>query len=205
MVAPRAAPANIDPKTAFGIELELKEPEYGHPTEEGLAYRYAKAGMEALSLNDLSAAVNAFEVSAQLDPKNDGVQEVLTTVRGRAQGALSSSYLRQGAYEEEIGKHLQAAMSFLKALQHLNEDYDLMHRAAANLLRGDGDLKRARGLARSAVGAKPRNVAFRATLGEIYLKLGMENEARKELEEAGRIEPGNDRVIRLLKGIGLEK
>lgn len=194
----------VDPKAAFGVELELTQPPPGHTVEQGLAFRYAHAGLEALSINDLSAAVNAFEVSIQLDPNNEQVLDALAKVRNRAQGALSNSYERQGSYEEEMGKHLQAASSFLKALQHKSDDHNLMHRAALNLLRGDGDLKRARGLARSAVGAQPNDATYRMTLAEIYLKLGLEPEAGEELRLANRIEPGNDRVVRLMRGIGLE-
>lgn len=195
---------NIDVKATYGVEINLEAPSMMQTVEQSLAYRYARAGLEALAIDDLSAAVNAFEVSLELDSKNEQVADALEKVRDRAQGTLASSYLRQAEYEEEMGKHLQAAQSYLKALQHKSDDASVMFRTARNLLRGDGDLKKARGLARRAVGSNPKDVAYRLTLGEIYLKMGMRSEAGAELRDAHKLEPKNERVTRLLQGLELD-
>ncbi len=202
---PQARPrVASDPVKTYGVDLTLEAPLFASSVEDGLAYRYAQAGLEALTLNDLSAAVNAFEVSVQLNPANRRVQEALDKVRGQAEGELSSTYIRQAEYEEEMGKYAQAAASFLKALQHKSDDHGLMYRVSLNLLHADKDLKQARGLARRAVGSQPSITKYRVTLAEIYLKLGMETEAQVELHEVQRIEPTNERAVRLMQGIGLK-
>jgi tetratricopeptide (TPR) repeat protein len=198
---PVQPPKRNDPLEEYGVDLVLVRPLPGARSEELLAYQFAGAGLDALRLDDVPTAVSMFERAVELDPDNREVATALEKVRSRAKGSLASSFERQGNYEEQTGKYAQAATSFLKALGYQPEDHRLMVKAAASLLRSEGDLKRARGLARRAVGMRPEKVEYRVSLAEIYVRLGMEPEALEELEVAHRLDPRNERVIRLLRGI----
>lgn len=194
-----------DPLEEYGIVLTLDRPLPGASPEELLTYQFIGAAIDALKLKDTPKAVSLLERVTELDPGNEEVEYALEKVRTKATGSLVSSYVRQGNYEEHTGNHRQAAESFLKALQYRNDDHKLMVKVASNMAKGDGDLKKARGLARRAIGLRPEIGEYRLALAEIYLKLGMETEALEELEVAHRLDPDNERVIRMLRGIEGQK
>jgi tetratricopeptide (TPR) repeat protein len=198
---PQSQQERVDPLEQYGLTLTLDRPLPGARAEEVLAFQFTGAALDALKIEDVPTAVSMFERAAELDPNNRQVADALEKVRAKAKGSLAGSFERQGNYEEQTGKYAQAANSFLKALGYKPEDHRLMIKAAEALLRSEGDLKRARGLARRAVGLKPEKVEYRVALAEIYIRLGMEPEALEELEVAHRLDPKNERVIRLLRGI----
>jgi curved DNA-binding protein CbpA len=185
--------------------ITIPEPPRGASAEQVLAYRYAKAGLEAVEIKNLNTALNFLQLASQLAPFDGHIKEAEEKVRAKTNSALSNTYERQGRYEEEAGHYLQAAISFSKALELKGEDHLLMHRVALNLLRGDGDMKKARDLARNAVKLHPDSVIYRLTLAEIYLKKGWENDARRELDTAYQLDPHHERVVRLLRAIGRER
>lgn len=197
----RSPKEHEDPLEEYGITLTLDRPIPGATPEEILVYQFTGAAIDALRIKDIPKAVSLLERVCELDPSNGEVENALEKVRTKATGSLVSSYVRQGNYEEHTGNFRQAAESFLKALQYRNDDHRLMIKVASNLLKGDGDLKKARGLARRAIGLKPEVGEYRLALAEIYLKLGMEPDALGELEAAHRLDPDNDRVARMLRGI----
>lgn len=204
---PRAAAPGGTESVAKSVTsgIDIPEPPPGASAQHVLAFRYAKAGLEALELKDLNSAMNFLQLALNLAPHDEHIQEAEEKVRTKAQGALSSTYERQGRYEEEAGHYLQAAVSFSKALDIKGDDHRLSHRIALNLLRGDGDHDKGRELARQAVKAQPDSVQYRLTLAEIYLKKGWENDARRELDTALQLDPQNERAARLLRAIGHER
>lgn len=187
---------------AVASSIVIPEPPAGASTEATLAYRYAKSGVEALELNDLDSAMNFLQLATQLVPQDRNIRTAEEAVRTKAQGTLSRTYERQGRYEEEAGHYLQAAASFSKALDIKSDDHQLMHRVALNLLRGDGNYDTAKDLARQAVKGEPKDVGYRVTLAEIYLKKGWESDATRELDAARELDPNNARVVRLLRAVG---
>jgi curved DNA-binding protein CbpA len=182
--------------------IVLEEPKAGGPANTVLAHRYARAGVEALALNDLNTAMNFLQLAAELAPGEQSIKAASEKIRVHAQTTLSHTYEKQGRYEEEAGHYLQAAASFSKALDIRGDDHDLMHRVALNLLRGNGNHDKARDLARQAVKAQPEKAQYRLTLAEIYLKKGWEPEAKQELETACRLDPLNEQAARLLRAMG---
>jgi tetratricopeptide (TPR) repeat protein/DNA-binding Lrp family transcriptional regulator len=195
---PSASPP-VELKEKSGpLGIVVEPPPESHRVEEGLAYRYAAAALEALHLNDLSTAVNSFQLASSLAPDNEIYSAALEKVRTEAQDELSKTYERQARYEEEAGKYLQAADSLDKALRFKRDDPTLLNRAALNLLRGDGNLNRALEYARLAVGFKPKSAEYRLTLAELHLKLGERRDAERELAAAQKLEPDNRRVARLI-------
>ena len=143
-------------------------------------------------------ALNHFELALQITPDDRKIREMVERARNEAGAALSKTYEKQGAFEEELGQWVRAAQSFLKALDVQKENHRLMDRAAYNLFRGGGNMFRAEELARQALEHEPNNVDYRATLSEILQKNGDKTGAARSLEEASRLDPGNERVARLL-------
>ncbi len=56
-------------------------------------------------------------------------------------------------------------------------------------MQGGGDLKLARDLAQKAVGLQPKLVANRVALARVFVKADMKASAKKELEEAVKLDP----------------
>lgn len=205
-LAPTTGPVKAETAVkAVASSIVLEAPRAGASADVALAYRYAKAGVEALELNDLTTAMSFLQLAKELAPRDQSIQAAEEKVRVKAQTVLSNTYERQGRYEEEAGHYLQAAVSFSKALDIKGDDHALMHRVAVNMLRGDGNYDKARDLARRAVKSQPENVQYRLTLAEIYLKKGWESDSMRELEMARQIDPQNERVTRLLRAVGRER
>jgi tetratricopeptide (TPR) repeat protein len=144
------------------------------------------------------AALNNFELALEITPDDRELLAAVEKARSEATIALSSTYERQGAFEEELGQHVRAAQSFMKALDVQSTNHMLLERAARNLLLGAGNLKKARELASKAVELEPTNVDYRLTLGEILQKVGASAEAGLQFDEVRRVDPRNERLARLL-------
>ena len=66
------------------------------------------------------------------------------------------------------------------------------------MLKAHGDLHRAQRYAQKAV-RLVANVANRTVLARVYLEAGLRSNAQRELEEAAKLDPGDEMVKNLLR------
>jgi Flp pilus assembly protein TadD len=91
-----------------------------------------------------------------------------------------------------------AARSWQKVAEGRPKDPRPRRKAALALAESRGDLKVARDLAQQAVELAPQSVANRAALVRVYIAAKMQASARKELEEAAKLDP-NAEIVKTLQ------
>lgn len=139
-----------------------------------VAERWVAVGAVRMLEGDLDGAEAAFRAALHLEP-----------ALGKAHGDLGALLLLRARVEEGI-KHLERARS----LEPRNAAY-LSNLAYGYYLRGD---PRALELARVAVRANETLVSARLTLALILAQAGDIEEASKELDVAGSLDPSDPRV-----------
>jgi len=155
--------------------------------------KYISAADEAVASNDLVSAANALRIAVSLAPEDAELKQRFDEVHERAAVTLSSTYLDQAKYEESNKRFLEAAASYEKASRG-KPAANVFDRAAACLLEGGGDLKKAGDMARKAVGLAPKQAEPRVTLARVYLGAGMKESALAEFERASQLAPEDDTI-----------
>ena len=147
--------------------------------------------------NDFVSAANHYRLALQhhADP---AVQATLDEMTKKAKASMVDVYLKNAKYEEAQQRWGLAALSFIKAFDAKPEDEEIAARAANALRREGRDLHRAARLAEQAVSKSPNKVAYRVTLGNIYLDAGLFLRARSELESAAKLAPQDASIRELL-------
>lgn len=161
------------------------------------AARHVTAAEAATFKGDFVAAANSYRLALQHHPDPE-VQRAYDEVTKKAKALMVDVYLKNAKYEEAQQQWGMAALSYIKALDARPDDWDTAIRAA-NVLRREGrDLHRAAQLAQQAVAKAPNKVAYRVTLGHVYLDAGLFLRARSELEAAARLAPQDTTIRELL-------
>ncbi len=114
---------------------------------------------------------------------------------------MATTYEKQAGYEEGFSKWAAAALSWIKVTDGRPNDAKPHRRAAAALVRAEGDLRLARDLAQRAVQLAPGDARAHRVLGEVFVKAGMANSARRELQEAAKLDPKDEIVKTLLRDL----
>jgi len=148
---------------------------------------------------DIVGAVNALRLALSLSPDRDDVQERYDQLRTRLAAELADTYERQATYEESQDKWDAAWRSWAKVLDGRPTYAKAARRAAEALMQCDGDLRQARDFAQRAVELEPKSALSRRVLGEIFIKAGMKASAKRELQQAAKLDPANDFVKNLLR------
>lgn len=161
--------------------------------------RHVRDATAAEEAGDLVGAVNALRLATTLAPEREDLQERLRRLHARLSEQLADTYERQAAYEEEMENWAAAARNWAKVAQGRPGKTRPLRRAAQALLKAGGDLRQARDHALRAVSLQPDVAANRRVLAEVFLAAEMTVSARKELEEAARLDPQDEMVKNLLR------
>ncbi|MFW6067828.1 MAG: tetratricopeptide repeat protein, partial [Myxococcota bacterium] len=165
----------------------------------GQVQRSLAEARRAEAEGDLVEAANALRLALALAPDDPEVQEEYDRVHQRLARGLAETYAKQARYEEETGKWHAAALSWTRVAEGRPGQAEPYRRAAQALLQAEGDLRQARDFAQKAVDLEPGDVRNRAVLGRVYMTAGMKANARRELEQAAVLDPGNQMVKNLLR------
>ncbi len=158
----------------------------------------ANAAMES---SDWGGALTAFKMAMAAAPNDTELRASLAEAQAKATGQLVENYRRQARYEEKAQRWADAARSWTRVTKTLTDDVQAHERAAICLLKGDGNLHDAAALARRAITLDPSNASYRVSLAEIYIAAGLGLNAKRELEAALQISPGDASIQTLLKRI----
>ena len=160
--------------------------------------RHLADAREAEDAGDLVGALNALRLAHALEAR-DEIQLDIDRLQHLVSKDLAATYERQARYEEENGEWAAAARSWQKVVEGRPDKAEPARRAAAALVEADGDLRVAKDLAQRAVELAPKSLPARILLGRIFIAAGMKANAKRELEEAAKLDPKDEIVKNLLR------
>jgi len=166
------------------------------------ALQFLAQGKQQLERGQYLAATASLKLAMTYNPEDREAAEAFQLAARKAGELTAENYYRRGMMEESVGRFDAAAESFVRAAeQHRSAAY-LMKAAEAMLWSHDsGDLIKAKDYATRAVQADPNSVDVRLIAAKVYRAAGMKQNARRELQMALKIEPGNAEAKELLKGV----
>ncbi|MFZ5469530.1 MAG: DnaJ domain-containing protein [Myxococcota bacterium] len=133
-------------------------------------------------------AYTDLHMAAQIDEKNVEVKTLLAESKRRHESARAQEELDKAAEAEALGE-LEAAVAAYKTASNLDPSLAAPAVKAARLLLHLGDSKDARTFAQRAVDAAPKVAEHHALLGEVLLAAGSKVLAKRQFEEALKLDP----------------
>ncbi|HJL20217.1 MAG TPA: DnaJ domain-containing protein [Sandaracinaceae bacterium LLY-WYZ-13_1] len=161
---------------------------------EASAERAEKAG-------DLAEAAHALRLALVVAPERTDLKERHAQINAELSASLSTAYEEQARYEQRHGKWAAAAISWGKVVEGRPDDARAARFAAEALVKAEGDLHRARELAQKAADLAPEDVENLRALGRVYIAAGLPLNARRVLQRAAALDPSDEMVENLLRGL----
>lgn len=195
-----AVPAHMRMSASDAVEsLKRRYQERVGGARQAQIDKYLMAARQAVVDNDPVAAANAYRVASALLPDDEELKHKAEEAQSAADHILYDSYLKQADYEEKNAQWGDAARSWSKVAK-TRPDNAMAHERAANaLVKANGNLHEAAKLALKAVALEPKNLAFKLTLANVYMAADLLLNARRELEAALALSPGDKEIQALLK------
>lgn len=163
------------------------------------AQRHKQAGDAARHGGDLIAAASSYKAALNHAPDDADLLRLYEEMQAAASTALAETYRKQAKYEEKSGRWVDAAKSWSKLAELLIDDVEAQERAANSLLEAKGSLHDAAAFAQRAVTLQPQNAWHRKLLATVYLEAGLLKNARRELDAAEQLAPGDESVAVLVR------
>ncbi len=161
--------------------------------------KYKALGMASLAANDPVAASNALRMALSFDETDTEVRALYEDAEQRAAAILVETYMKAAVYEERSERFAEAARSYAKVSQLRPQDSAPADAAARCLVEANGNLHEAADLAKHAITLSPQNVKYRVTLANVYVAANLVLAAKRELENAARIDPKSTLVAEMLR------
>ncbi len=165
------------------------------------AAQHRQAGDRAMAAGDAIAAASAYKSALTFMPDDAELVRLHREAQVASTTALVDTYRHQAQYEEKAGRWPDAARSWGKLAELAPNDYDAQFGAAHALLMAKGSLHDAAAFAQRAVALDPNHAGPRKLLATIYLEAGLLKNARREVEAAEQLAPGDDTIAQLAKRI----
>ncbi len=190
-LAPAPPPPRVRTKEDDQRDAERRARLAKHPylAKAGKLNEHLTRAREHMAKNEFGHAHTQLHMASQIDPRNAEVKELLAQARKKNDQARFEFELKKGAEAERIGD-LPVAVAAYKAASVINTgDAGTAYKAAKLLKRLNQDLAEVRLFAQRAVDAEPNNADYRSFLGVVFLEAGMKALAKRQFEEALRIDP----------------
>jgi len=156
------------------------------------AKRFFEGGMAAFAKEQWIEAAGSVRLAVAFDPWNEAYRDRFADVQRKAHEVLAERAVREAEAALDLRDYNAALRAFEEALHHRSHDAALLQRAAHISLMTDQDLHQAKEWAQAAVEIEPENGAYHRVLGQIFKAAGLEANARRELETALRLDPGDE-------------
>lgn len=147
---------------------------------------------EAVAKGEYSQAFQALSQATQIDDKHAEARTMLLDVRQKYEGMRAETDFKRALEAIDRGD-VALALQALKAAVAANPKHHQAAFKVAQLL-GATNAKEASMYAQKAVDADPRNIFYRLQLGRLLLEAGAKALAKKQFEEAARIDPNHPEV-----------
>jgi curved DNA-binding protein CbpA len=200
---PPRAPAtpSPEPKTDPGSALKRLHDDRIAAARRAQLNKYLAMAAESERKNDVVGMAHAYKVVLTLVGDDAALRQKVETAIQGAEVLLAETYQRQAIYEERSESWADAARSWTRVAKARPHDSRAHERAANSLMRSGGDLHDAAELALRAIAMEPSNPGYKVTLANVYLAAGLTRNARRELEAAAQLSPGDGTIAALLKRV----
>ena len=159
-------------------------------------------GKQQLERGQYLAATASLKLASTYNPEEKEYAALFQIAASRSGELTSENYYKCGMMEESVGRFDAAAVSFEKAARQNPKPRYLAKAAEAMLWsHNSGDLIKAKDYVTKAVQADPNSVDVCLVAAKVYKAAGMKRNARRELQQALKIEPNNQEARELLKRI----
>ncbi len=199
---PRApSMASPEPKTDPGSALKRLHDDRIAAARRVQLNKYLAMAAESERKNDVVGMAHAYKVVLTLVGDDAALRQQVEAAIQAAEVTLAETYQRQAIYEERSESWADAARSWTRVAKARPHDSRAHERAANSIMRSGGDLHDAAELALRAIAMEPSNPGYKVTLANVYLAAGLTRNARRELEAAAQLSPGDGTIAALLKRV----
>lgn len=160
--------------------------------------RLVKAAQFAEEAGNLQEAVAHIRKATALAPDREDLTREYGRLTSELARKLADEYAVQAQFEAKQGKWASAALAWSKVCEGKPQDAQAHRHAAFALYKVGGDLRSAQKYAQQAVYLAPEDFEARVLLAQLYLTVGLKLNAKRELDAAAKLDPGNEMVKNLL-------
>ena len=168
------------------------------PTQDAIELHVGQS-KESEARGDWLGAANAMRLALALDQDDLEMQRECERLSFKVAESLADNYQKQAKYEERAGKWRAAGLSWGRVSDGRPNDAAAALSAANALLKAGAELRHAERHARRAVEIQGENIDNLCLLVRIYLAAGLKLNARRELEQAARLDRDHEVVKNLMK------
>jgi tetratricopeptide (TPR) repeat protein len=164
--------------------------------------RYVRASQAAFARGDLAEATQQMRRAVSYAPDRTDLMFEHERLAKMLAEKMAADYEAQAAFEAKNAKWGAAALSWGKVCEGRPNDAHAHRNAAQCMLKAGADLRGAQRYAQQAAFLEPDVVDHRLLLAQIYLTIGLKLNAKRELDAAAKLDPGNEMVKNLLGDLG---
>lgn len=165
------------------------------------AKSFFESGIAAFKKERWLEAAGSVRLAIAFDPDNEAYRGAFGDVQRRAHEERARVLLKEADGCYEIGHYPQALRAYEDALHYRPFDAELAHKTGRLAWKLGGELRKAKEYAMAACELAPDNALYRRTLGQIYKAAGLAANAKRELQTALRLDPGDAEARQELKAL----
>ncbi len=165
------------------------------------AKTFFEAGMAAFGEERWLEAAASVRLAIAYDPGNDLYKERFGEVQTHANEVRFAQVLKEAENAMAFKDRGDALRLYEEALHYRPFDAGVNHTASRLAWLVADDLRNAKEYAARACEAEPENAGYRRTLGQIYKAAGLKANARRELQQALRLDPKDAEARAELKSL----
>lgn len=160
--------------------------------------RHVKASQAAFARGDVAEAAKLMQRAVSIAPEREDLRAEFDKLSKMLSEKLAAAYEEQARFEQKANKWASAALSWVKVCEGRPQDANAHRMAAQALFKAGGDLRGAQKYAQQAVFLAPDDIEGHLLLAQLYLTIGLKLNAKRELDAATKLDPGNEMVKNLL-------
>jgi curved DNA-binding protein CbpA len=162
---------------------------------------FFESGMAAFRKDRWLEAAGSVRLAIAFDPQNEAYRAAFPDVQGRAHEERAKQVLKEADSCYDLGDYRDALRLYEEATHYRPFDAELNHKAARLGFRLGEDLRKAKEYGSSACELEPESAMYHRTLGQIFAAAGLEANARRELQQALRLDPKDTEAKEALRAL----
>jgi curved DNA-binding protein CbpA len=162
---------------------------------------FFESGMAAFRKERWLEAAGSVRLAIAFDPQNEAYRAAFPDVQGRAHEERAKQVLKEADACYDLGDYRDALKFYEEATHYRPFDAELHHKAGRLAFRLGEDLRKAKEYASSACELEPECAIYHRTLGQIFAGAGLDANARRELQQALRLDPKDAEAKEALRAL----